>query len=186
MAGGGKVTSVVGAPLGSENLSVKKGGARVNQPGRKIRDFFGTGKSAAGRAGGDPGLHLEGEVGTAETGGYDHFKSGDRRAGGVSAPFFKDSLKGADPGTGREVASRTVVGEGRKEDKEAASGSEMRTQPVDEPGDAGEGGEDLQGIVRGRIGAVEGGVGKDGQAPKGCGLKDAVDLVKLRAIVSRG
>ena len=165
---------------------MEEGGSRTDEPSGEIGNFVGAGQATPGRAGGDPSLHVGGEVGPAEVGGHDHLEAGDDRAGGVAAPLVEDPPEGADPSPGSEVSPRTMVGERGKEDKEDASGSEAGTKMVDEPGDSVERGENLQGIVRGRVGAAEGGMGKEGKACEGAGLQGAVDCVKLRDVVSRG
>lgn len=156
--------SVVRTPFGSEDLSMKEGGSRPDEPSGKVGNFVGAGEPAPGRAGGDSGLHFRGEVGAAKVGGHDHFDAGDHRSGGLPAPLGEDPFQGSDPGSGRKIASRTMVGEGGKEDKKDAVGSEVRTEVVDKPGDAVEGGEDLQGFVRRGVGAKEGRMGKKGKA----------------------
>ena len=165
---------------------MKEGRSRTDEPGGKVGDFLGAGQSSPGGAGGDSGLHVGGEMGATEIGSHDHLEARDNRTGGLSAPLVKDPLKGADPGSGRKISSRAMVEEGGEEDKKDPTGGEPWSEMVDEAGDAGEKGEDLQGIVRWRVGAAEGGMGEEGQAFESPGAQDPVDFMEGGAALLRG
>ncbi len=121
-----------------------------------------------------------------EIGSHNHLEAGDNRAGGLPAPLVKGPLKGADPGPGRKISSRSMVGEGGEKDEKDSIGGQARPEMVDESGDSGEEGEDLQGIVRGRVGAAEGGMGEEGQAFEGPGGQDPVDFMEGGAVLLSG
>ena len=122
---------------------MKEGRSRTDEPGGKVGDLLGAGQSSPGGAGGDSGLHVGGEVGSMEIGSHNHLEAGDNRAGGLPAPLVKGPLKGADPGPGRKISSRSMVGEGGEKDEKDSIGGQARPEMVDESGDSGEEGEDL-------------------------------------------
>lgn len=104
-----EVGSVIRSPFGFQDLPVKKGVARLDDVGGKVRNFFGCCQPAPGRSVRDPLDHFGRQVGSPFVRCEENLDSHDDIFPMFAAPFIEQSVEGTDPGSGREIGVGLVM-----------------------------------------------------------------------------